>query len=64
MHVAPSLLDAGSSLENFRHRGRLVRNSGMRELVTSYPYVIRYHVTGDNVVILGVRHTSRRPTNP
>jgi plasmid stabilization system protein ParE len=36
----------------------------MRELVTCYPYIIRYRVQGDIVMILRVRHTSRRPTNP
>jgi plasmid stabilization system protein ParE len=36
----------------------------MRELVGHYPYIIRYHIDGNNVVILRVRHTSRRPTNP
>jgi len=36
----------------------------MRELVTAYPYIIRHSIDGDIVVILRVRHTSRRPTNP
>jgi len=36
----------------------------MRELVSNYPYIIRYQIDGNNVVILRVRHTSRRPTNP
>ena len=64
MQVAQGLLDAADSLANFPHRGRPVGKTGMRELVTSYPYVIRYRVTGDRVVIPRVRHTSRRPTNP
>ncbi|HEX3990971.1 MAG TPA: type II toxin-antitoxin system RelE/ParE family toxin [Acetobacteraceae bacterium] len=33
-----------------------------RELVTAYPYIIRYRIVGDQVRILRVRHTSRRPT--
>ena len=36
----------------------------MRELATCYPYVIRYRVDGKTVVILRIRHTSRRPTTP
>lgn len=63
-HVAETLLAAGDSLVTFPHRGRPVPGTGMRELVTSYPYIIRYRIDGDAVVILRVRHTSRRPTNP
>lgn len=64
MHVAESLRDAGNSLEYFPQRGRPVPGTDMRELVTAYPYIIRYRVIGDEVTILRVRHTSRRPTNP
>ena len=64
MHVAESLRDAGNSLVDFPHRGRPVRGTDMRELVTAYPYIIRYRVRGDEVVILRIRHTSRRPRIP
>ena len=64
MHVAETLRDEGNGLVIFPHRGRLVPGTNMRELVTSYPYIIRYRVDGDTVVILRVRHTSRHPTNP
>jgi addiction module RelE/StbE family toxin len=63
-HVAAGLRDAGNSLTHFPHRGRPVPRTDMRELVTVYPYIIRYRIDGDTVVILRVRHTSRRPTNP
>lgn len=63
-HLAESLLEAGDSLVNFPHRGRLVRGTGMRELVTVSPYIIRYRVTADTIIILRVRHSSRRPTRP
>ena len=56
IHLAESLLEAGDSLNNFPHRGRLVRGTGMRELVTVSPYIIRYRVTADTVIILRVRH--------
>ncbi len=51
-------------LANFAHRGRIVPNTEIRELVTTYPYLIRYRIALDEVRILRVRHTSRRPTSP
>lgn len=36
----------------------------MREAMTSYPYIIRYRINGDEVVILRIRHGAQRPTNP
>lgn len=62
--VAASLKALGDSLTHFPHRGRLVRGTVMRELISTYPYIIRYAIDGDKVVILRVRHTSRRPTTP
>ena len=62
VHLAESLLAAGDSLVNFPHRGRPVRGTNMRELVTVSPYIIRYRVTADKVIVLRVRHGSRRPT--
>jgi hypothetical protein len=56
--VAAHLLAVGNSLEHFRDRGRPIRRTDMRELVTNYPYIIRYRIVGDTVRI------SRRPTNP
>jgi toxin ParE1/3/4 len=64
VRMAEALLKAGDSLETFPHRGRLVRGTALRELVTVSPYIIRYRIAGDDVVILRVRHTARRPTNP
>jgi plasmid stabilization system protein ParE len=63
MHVADTLRAEGDSLEHFPHRGRLVPRTNMRELISSYPYIIRYRVEGDRVIVLRVRHTARRPTN-
>ncbi len=62
--VGKSLADAANNLVHFPHRGRPVEGTSMRELVTSYPHIIRYRVTGDRVVILRIRHMSRRPTKP
>jgi toxin ParE1/3/4 len=62
--VADGLKRAGDSLAVFPHRGRPVPKTEFRELVTTYPYIIRYYIDGDKVVILRVRHMARRPTNP
>ena len=44
--------------------GRPSSNSGIRILAaTRYPYRIYYAVRGDDVVILHVRHTARRPSD-
>ncbi len=64
VEVAESLREAANSLAHFPYRGRADFGTTMRELVTSYSYVIRYEIVADTVHILRVRHTSRRPTNP
>lgn len=62
IELAENLLAVGDSLMHFPHRGRRVPNTDMRELVTAYPYIIRYRIVRDEEVrILRVRHTSRRP---
>lgn len=62
--VAASLKALGDSLKNFPHRRRPVSGTAMRELISTYPYIIRYLIDGDKVVILRVRHAAQRPTNP
>ncbi len=62
--MAEALLAAGDGLVNFPHRGRPVRGTAMRELVSVSPYVIRYRIEGNDVVILRIRHSARRPTKP
>jgi toxin ParE1/3/4 len=63
--VAARLVEAGNSLTDHPHRGRPVPRTTMRELITApYPYIIRYRVAGNQVFILRVRHTARRPTTP
>lgn len=61
--LAARLLAAGNSLRNFPHRGRQVPGTGMRELVTVPPYIIRYEVMRNEVHVLRIRHSSRRPTD-
>lgn len=61
--LAHGLVAAGDSLVYFAHRGRVVPHSTMRELVTAFPYIIRYRIVRDKQVrILRVRHMARRPT--
>jgi toxin ParE1/3/4 len=62
--LAERLLSAGDSLEFFTLRGRLVSGTGMRELLTVAPYIIRYEAIGDQVHILRIRHGAKRPTQP
>ena len=62
--VSAALVAAGESLATFSHRGRPVPQTDLRELVTAYPYIIRYQITRDRVRIVRVRHTARRPTQP
>jgi len=51
-HLAESLLAAGDGLANFPHRGRPVRGTSLRELVTVSPYIIRYRVAGDTALTM------------
>lgn len=52
---AARLIEAGESLREFPRRGRPA-SSDRRELVVIPPYVIRYRVDGDRVVISDVKH--------
>ena len=58
--VAAALMEAANGLVAFADRGRPVR-PGVRELTTVRPYVIRYVVLPDEVRIVFIRHTARRP---
>jgi toxin ParE1/3/4 len=58
--LAERLLDAADRLKSFAERGRPVAQ-GVRELIVVYPYIIRYRIDGDLVVIMRVRHGGQRP---
>lgn len=58
--LAQRLINAGDSLKLFPERGRPV-GRGRRELLSVKPYLIRYRVEGEDVVIMSVRHGARRP---
>jgi len=62
--LVAKLVAAGNRLVHFPTRGRPVRNSGAREITIVRPYIIRYRIDGETIVILRIRHTARRPTRP
>jgi toxin ParE1/3/4 len=62
--MAAQVIAAGESLANFPYGGRVVPGTQLRETTLARPYIIRYRVDPDRVVILRVRHGARRPTRP
>lgn len=58
--MAAHLVAASNSLAIFPARGRPVYG-GVRELTVIYPYIIRYEVSADEVVILRIRHGRQMP---
>lgn len=57
--ITVALGAAADRLIDFPQRGRPV-GAGIRELTVVHPYIIRYEIVGDIVVILRVRHGRRR----
>jgi plasmid stabilization system protein ParE len=53
--LAARLLAAANALAEHPERGRLVAGQ-TRELVVVWPYLIRYRIDADAVVILRIRH--------
>ncbi|HEV7995160.1 MAG TPA: type II toxin-antitoxin system RelE/ParE family toxin [Stellaceae bacterium] len=60
--MAERIIKAGNSLSTFPYRGRQVSGTQLRVSTIVRPYIIRYRVDPDRVVILRVRHGARRPT--
>ncbi len=54
------LIAAAESLTEFPDRGQAVR-SGTRDLLAIPPYLIRYVVLPDEIRIIKIRHSARRP---
>ena len=53
------------SLSHFPQIGRLVDDAGHHRLpVFRYPYLVFYRIAENEVLILHIRHTSRRPLDP
>lgn len=58
--MAARLIEAANSLDSFPERGRSI-GRGRRELTVVWPYVIRYRIADEHVVILRVRHGAQAP---
>ena len=56
--LAERLIAVADSLAEFSDRGRDA-GEGRREMAVVWPYVLRYRVDGDTVVILRIRHGAR-----
>jgi len=56
--LAARLIEVADSLAEFSERGRDA-GGGLREMTTIWPYILRYRVEGDTVIILRVRHGAR-----
>jgi len=64
-NVLGAIKSSIETLSFFPQIGRVVDDAGHRRLpVLRYPYIIYYRVTDDELLILHIRHTSRRPINP
>lgn len=59
--IARDLIAAAMSLEGFPNRGRPVA-PGIRELVKVRPYILRYRIVDDAVLVLGLRHSAQMPS--
>ncbi len=61
-NVRRRVLELSVLLESHPHLGHQTNRPGVRRLiVTPYPYLIDYRVTGDEVVVMRFRDTARRP---
>jgi len=57
--LAERLITTAESLAELSERGRGVSQQ-RREMVVVWPYIIRYRVEAERIVILRVRHGARR----
>jgi plasmid stabilization system protein ParE len=57
--MAARLIAAAEDLAEYPARYRTA--GAVRELVVIRPYIIRYRITANSVVILRIRHGARRP---
>ena len=63
--ILTALKSSLTTLSYFPELGRLVDDAGHRRIpVPRHPYLIFYRIAGDEVLILHIRHASRRPIDP
>ncbi|HEX6376511.1 MAG TPA: type II toxin-antitoxin system RelE/ParE family toxin [Allosphingosinicella sp.] len=58
IRLAQRLVALADSLAEFPYRGRVAEENA-RELPTVWPYILRYRVEGNSVLILRIRHGAR-----
>jgi plasmid stabilization system protein ParE len=64
-NVLSAIKSTVDALSFFPQIGRLVDDAGHRRVpVLHYPYVILYRISNEELLILHIRHTSRRPIDP
>ena len=56
--LAERLIEVADSLAEYSNRGRDA-GDGRREMTTVWPYILRYRVEGERVIILRIRHGAR-----
>lgn len=56
------LIELADSLAEFPDRGRDA-GDGWREMTTVWPYILRYRVEGERVIILRIRHGAREESD-
>jgi toxin ParE1/3/4 len=65
VNVLGAIKSSIDTLSFFPEIGRLVDDAGHRRMpVLRFPYVIFYRVADDELLILHIRHASRRPIDP
>jgi len=63
--VLGAIKSSVDTLNFFPQIGCVVDNAGHRRMpVLRYPYVIFYRIADEDLLILHIRHTSRRPLDP
>lgn len=53
------LIEVADSLAEFPDRGRDA-GAGLREMTTVWPYILRYRVEPDRVIVLRIRHGAQQ----
>jgi toxin ParE1/3/4 len=65
INVLRAIKSSIDTLSFFPQVGRLIDNAGHRRVpVLRYPYLVFYRIEGDELLVLHIRHTSRRPIDP
>ena len=64
-NVLGAIKSSIDTLNYFPRIGRVVDKAGHRRVpIVRYPYIIFYRIDGDAIIILHIRHTSRRVIDP